>query len=68
MTNEVDALKDDFTNLNFIKPEEKIKANSLELENKRLKDEVLELREMVSKLVENMCKNNDQSETNGSKF
>ena len=62
MTKKVAALKDVFTNLNFIKPEEKMKANSLELENKRLKDEVLELGEMVSKLVENLCKNNDAPE------
>ena len=66
MTNEVATLKDAFTNLNFIKPEEKMKANSLELENKILKDEVLELREMVSKLVENLCKNNEAPETKGS--
>ena len=66
VANEVAALKDAFTNLNFIKPEKKLKANSLELENKRLKDEVLEMREMVSKLVENLCKNNDAPETKGS--
>ena len=51
MTNELAALKDAFTNLNFIKPEEKMKANSLELENKRLKDEVLELHEISGKSV-----------------